>query len=379
MHDDSPIRVLLVDDDKEAFHLTRAILDRIPSATFHLEYADSFEAGAKAVAREEHDVCLVDYVLGNRSGIDLVREARSALNRTPMILLTGKGRWEVDVEAMEAGAWDYLEKDKVDPDVVERTIRHALERARDEAALRVSEARNRAMFDHLPIGLYRTGVDGSLLDANPALVQLLGYPDRRTLETRYARNFFVSPEHRQPFLDRLRALGVLRGFETELVRPDGRVVHVRNAARAHRDGRGQTTYVEGAVEDVSEEREARDLQGRAARFSWIFVASGTGILLVRLDGTIRDANPAFQRASAWGRGALRGRPFLELVDEADRDAVAGELGRITSGRLDTTEAQRRLLAADGEALWARLRFGLVRDQAGRPDHVVVLVEDVAEA
>lgn len=379
MHDASPIRVLLVDDDEEAFHLTRAVLDRIPSATFQLDYANSFEEGAEVVAREEHDVCLVDYMLGGRSGIDLVREARASLNRTPMILLTGKGRWEVDVEAMEAGAWDYLEKEQVDPDAVERTIRHALERARREAALRVSEARNRAMFDHLPIGLYRTGVDGSLLDANPALVQLLGYPDRSTLESRYAHNFFVSPEHRQAFVDRLESFGVLRGFESELVRPDGRVVYVRNAARTHRDGRGDPAYVEGAVEDVSEEHEARDLQGRAARYSWIFAATGTGILLVRLDGTIRDANPAFLRASGWELGGLRGRPFVELVEVPDRDAVAAQLEGIASEGLEGGEAERRLLTADGEVLWARLRLGLVRDAAARPDHVVVLVEDVAEA
>jgi PAS domain S-box-containing protein len=379
MPDESPIRVLLVDDDEEAFHLTRAILDRIPSATFQLDYASSFEEGAKAVAREEHDVCLVDYVLESRSGIELVREARAALNRTPMILLTGKGRWEVDVEAMEAGAWDYLEKGKIDPDVMERTIRYAIERARAEAALRRSEARHRAMFDHLPIGLYRIGVDGVLLDANPALVQLVGYPDRRTLEVEYARNFFVSPEHRQLFLERLEGLGVLRGFESRLVRPDGRIVHVRNAARTHRDGRGRSVYVEGAVEDVSEEREVRDLQGRAARFSWIFATSGLAILLVRRDGTIQDANPEFLRTFAWQRGALRGRPFLELVAPADRDAVAGELGRITSGKLDDSKAQRRLLGTDGEILWTRLRLGLVRDANGGPDHVVVLVEDVAVA
>ena len=60
MHDESLIRVLLVDDDEEAFLVTRAILDRIPSARFELEYASSFEEGAKVVAREQHDVCLVD-------------------------------------------------------------------------------------------------------------------------------------------------------------------------------------------------------------------------------------------------------------------------------------------------------------------------------
>ena len=76
------------------------------------------------------------------------------------------------------------------------------------------------MFDHLPVGLYRTTVDGGLLDANPSLVQILGHRSRDTLEFEYARHLFVNPSHRQSFLDRLE-LGVVRGLETDIRRPDG--------------------------------------------------------------------------------------------------------------------------------------------------------------
>ncbi len=379
MPDEAPIRVLLVDDDEAAFQLTRAILDRIPSTRFDLDYAHSFDDGAAVMARQVHDVYLVDYVLDKRSGIDLVRRARAALNHAPMILLTGKGRYAVDVEAMEAGVSDYLEKARVDPDLLERSIRYAMDRARAEADLRDSEARHRSMFDHLPIGLYRTTVEGALLDANPSLVQLLGHPDRDTLELVYARHFFVSPAHRDTFLERLEQFGLLRGFESELKRPDGRLVRVRNAARSHRDEHGATVYIEGSVEDVSEEHEARDLHGRAARFSWIFGRSGLAIVLVDLAGTILDANPAFLRAFAYESEAILGRPIVELADAWDRDSLSSELARVASGTADTSEAERRLLATDGVVLWARTRTGLVRSANGRPDHVMILLEDVAEA
>jgi PAS domain S-box-containing protein len=379
MSDESPIRVLLVDDDEEAYHLTRAILDRIPSTRFDLDYAPSFEDGVDLVARGVHDVYLVDYVLGERSGIDLVRRARASLNHAPMILLTGKGRYAVDVEAMGAGVSDYLEKGRVEPDLVERSIRYAMDRARAEAALRDSEARHRSMFDHLPIGLYRTSVEGALLDANPSLVQLLGHPDRDTLELDYARHFFVNPVHRDTFLERLERFGILRGFESELKRPDGRVVRVRTAARSHRDEQGATLYIEGSVEDVSEEHEARDLHGRAARFSWIFGRSGLAIVLVDLEGTILDANPAFLRAFDYETEAIQGRPLVDLADACDRESLVGELARVASGQSDTSEAERRLVATDGAVLWARTRTGLVRDASGRPDHVMIVLEDVAEA
>lgn len=379
MSDESPIRVLLVDDDEAAFLLTRAILDRIPSTRFELDFAPSFDEGFAAMVRQKHDIYLVDYVLEDHSGIDLVRRARATLNHAPMILLTGKGRYAVDVEAMEAGVSDYLEKDRVDPDLVERSIRYAMDRARAEAALRDSEARARSMFDHLPIGLYRTSVEGELLDANPSLVQILGHPDRNTLELAYARHFFVSPEDRDTFLTRLERFGILRGFESELKRPDGRTVRVRNAARSHRDELGTTLYIEGSVEDVSEEHEARDFHSRAARFSWIFGRSGLAIVLVDLEGTIVEANPAFLRAFAYEADAIRGKPLVELADTWDRDSLASELARVASGQADTSEAERRLVATDGAVLWARTRTGLVRDSNGRPDHVMIVLEDVAEA
>jgi PAS domain S-box-containing protein len=379
MSDVPDVRVLLIDDDQAAFLLTRAILDQIPTTKFSLDYAGSFAEGVEAVARGEHDVYLVDYRLGDDSGIELVRRAREALNRAPMILLTGKGRYEVDVQAMEAGVSDYLDKTKVDPDLMERSIRYAIERVRAEAALRESESRHRSMFDHLPIGLYRTGVDGALVDANPALVNLLGNPGREALESTYARDFFVNPAHRQTFLARLEEFGVVRGFESDLTLSDGSVVWVRNAARSHRDEDGAMVYIEGAVEDVSEEHEARDLHGRAARFEYLFAGSGLAIVLTDLEGSIVDANPAFLREFGYERDRLRGRALVELADAGEADSLAEELRKVASGAKDTATAERRLLAEDGEVLWARTRTGLVRTAEGHPDHLLVLLEDVAEA
>ena len=84
-------------------------------------------------------MCLVDYRLGERSGVQLIREARDSGLTTPMILLTGQGNHDVDVEAIEAGATDYLVKDETHASRLERTIRYAVElnteRCRAEEAL----------------------------------------------------------------------------------------------------------------------------------------------------------------------------------------------------------------------------------------------------
>lgn len=249
---DRPIHVLLIDDDQSEFVMTESLLSRVGAGTIQLSWVSSYEEAVQALERDEHDLYLVDYMLGDRNGLELIRAAKNLGVHSPLIMLTGKGGREIDMEAMEAGAADYLVKGKLDPELMERSIRYALERSRTEAALRESERRHRQFFDHLPIGLHRTTPAGEVVDANPALAETLGYPDRETLRTRYAANLYVKPEERERFMELLEQDGQVVGFETELQRFDGKTIRVRNSARAVRSTDGEVIYIEGVVEDLSE-------------------------------------------------------------------------------------------------------------------------------
>jgi PAS domain S-box-containing protein len=371
-------RLLLIDDDQGDFEMTRAMVGQIPRAQLTLDWVSSFSEGMEAIERDEHDVYLVDYLLEDRDGLELVRWAREQGVRKPMIMLTGRGSHDVDVEAMKAGASDYLVKGKVDPDLLERSIRYALERVRAEEALRDSEERHRGMFDHLPIGLYRTSLDGEFMDANPALVRILGYPDPRRLQSVYAAELYVNPADRRRFREMLDRYGIARGFETRLKRVDGSTVLVRNTARAHRGPDGRILYIEGAVEDVTEVDRANVFREGAEHFRAVFEESKLAILLVDLHGLIVEANPAFQRAFGYGEDGLRGRPLQELVIPEERAAVAHEQLALAAGGTPRSTAERRLLSEDGAVLWARCISSLVVDAQGDPSHIMVLLEDLAE-
>lgn len=136
------IKVLLIEDDEDDYILTRELLSEVKGGKYVLDWASSYEEGLKVAALLEHHVCLVDYRLGERSGVELIREAREAQLTTPMILLTGQGNHDVDVEAIEAGATDYLVKDETHASRLDRTIRYAVElntercRAEDELSER---------------------------------------------------------------------------------------------------------------------------------------------------------------------------------------------------------------------------------------------------
>jgi two-component system sensor histidine kinase/response regulator len=137
--DDRPIRVLLVDDDEDYYVLTRDLLSEIEGERYKLDWLSTYTAALEAMERNTHDVCLLDFHLGEATGLDLLRAAMAKGCKAPMIMLTGQGDHEVDLEAMLAGAADYLAKGKADAAVLERSMRYAIERARTLQALRESE------------------------------------------------------------------------------------------------------------------------------------------------------------------------------------------------------------------------------------------------
>ena len=130
-----PLRVLIADDDEDDYILTRDLLVRIGREQFQTDWTASYEAALDAIERNQHDVYLFDYHLGHSDGLALLREALARGCKAPIILLTGNDNWETDVEAMRAGAADYLVKGQLDARLLERSIRYALERTRAQAEL----------------------------------------------------------------------------------------------------------------------------------------------------------------------------------------------------------------------------------------------------
>jgi len=148
------IRVLLIEDDEDDYVFTRDLLTEIGGERFELEWASTYERGLTRVLEDCFDVCLLDFRLGARTGLDLLREARSANGRAPIILMTGQGDQEIDLEAMRSGAADYLVKGEIDAAGLERSIRYAVQHrrmeeervrlAREQEARHLAEEANRA-------------------------------------------------------------------------------------------------------------------------------------------------------------------------------------------------------------------------------------------
>lgn len=125
-------------------------------------------------------------------------------------------------------------------------------------ALRKSEHRYHSLFDSVPIGLYRTTPDDQIIDANPALLDILGYPDKETLSRLNKRDVYVNGEDRLRLQVIMKREGVVTNFETQMRRHNGAVIWVRENARAVYDVDHQVLYYDGSLESITDQKRASE-------------------------------------------------------------------------------------------------------------------------
>ena len=145
-----------------------------------------------------------------------------------------------------------------DKDARMTVIRDINEQKLAVEALRESEKRYRNLFNSIPIGLYRTTPEGSILDVNPTMLEILGYPDQDTLLQTKSLETYIYPEDRKQFQSLLGEKGFVHDFTVQLCRHDGRSIWVTINATIVHDTAGQMIYYEGAMADISDRKESEE-------------------------------------------------------------------------------------------------------------------------
>jgi len=177
--------------------------------------------------------------------------------------------------------------------VVGEIFVNALERKRSEQGLEESETKYRALFEGVPVGLYRTSPEGRILDLNPTMVQLLGFEDKGSVLGRPTGDFYLDPRDRDRSSSLMAKDRVLRNFEFQLKRIDGRVIWVQDNAHAVLDSKGRVLYYEGSLLDITRlKQEEKEIQGRADQ-----VIRHQAALLELAKMSFSDLDSSFQRTT----------------------------------------------------------------------------------
>jgi len=129
-------KILLIDDDRLQLRITQAHFNSFQSEHYELEWAATYEVGIEKLLTGDYAACLLDYQLGPRDGLQLIREVTARGCVTPIVFLTAETAQRVDIAAMNAGALDYLVKGEITSRLLERSLRYALKLAETLDALR---------------------------------------------------------------------------------------------------------------------------------------------------------------------------------------------------------------------------------------------------
>jgi PAS domain S-box-containing protein len=265
------IRVLLVEDDEDDYILARDLLSEIPTAKFDLEWVTTYESASQVLDSDRHDICLLDYHLGRHSGLELLQEVKRKACGIPIIVITGLGNYELDREAMRSGAADYLVKDHLTVDLLERSIRYAMNRKRTEEALRESEARYRAIVEDQTELICRFMPDGGITFANEAYCCCLG----RNREELHGNDFMsLVPEANRANLETLLASlcqeKPMATCEYHVVRPNGQIQWQQWTLRRISNGRGRLVEYQAVGRDITERKQMEEALRKTAESIKIF-------------------------------------------------------------------------------------------------------------
>ena len=172
------LKVLLVEDDEDDYLLTSEMLAGSERRHFELEWCRDFDQALAAIREKRHDVYLIDYRLGTRTGLDLVREAFASRPLAPVLMLTGETAYEIDLEATALGVTDYLVKNELTSATLERSIRYAVSNATTLHALSESEERYALAVHAASDGIWDWDLTTDRIYFSPRWHAILGRPER---------------------------------------------------------------------------------------------------------------------------------------------------------------------------------------------------------
>ena len=247
-------RILIIDDDEDDFFITSEYIRQIEEYELVIDWCYKFNEAVQYLKNNAYDIYFVDYRLGAKTGLDFLREAVNARVEEPIILLTGKGNKEVDIEAMQMGATDYLIKTDLTVDKLERCIRYSLERTAYLKALRANERKYRSIFELSKDAVFIADKVLSFKDFNQATYELLGYSKEELLNRSIYE--FIPDELQKNLLEKmLYEEGEVNDLELEFQAKAGERKTCIFSLTAPLDSTGHV-YYQGLIHDITNLRRA---------------------------------------------------------------------------------------------------------------------------
>lgn len=283
------VNILYIEDDKNAAERVESVMEEQAYALKTVKNA--VEALDVLKTEENFSVLIIPYEMPNESfnGIDFIRQIKKQFQFSGLIMLSGTGERGLIVEAVRAGAYDFIVKDENFsyiselPKVIAKVLEEKAEQDSAELEQAKREKQNTAdtgvgsggksekpvsneqlsekqdnlhdFFDDVPVGLYRIDGDGNFIDFNRTFLEMTGAPSRDTLLMDNLFYLFAHQGDKQNWFEIMRRDEQIRGLEIEIERYDGELIWGRDNAKPVYDEKGLIKYIDGSLENVTMRKE----------------------------------------------------------------------------------------------------------------------------
>ena len=292
---------------------------------------------------------------------------------------------------LKAGVWSgtipvWLKKDKALryfecwlQTAVEGEEKSIIGWARDVTEQRESEIRFKELFDSFSEGILFVTPSGQLLDANPALVRILGYSSKEELQAINFRDLYADPTARDAIIRELEAKGAVHEREIVMRHKDGRLIFCLTSGFAILDASGRPVRLQGTLIDITERREMEKRLEQEQSFTRRLVASFPDLIAVLdREGRFIYMSDHVEKVLGWRPTEYVGRVFGTRANEEDKAKLHSVFQSIVRGEQSEGQVEFRSSHADGSwrdlLLTARPFF----DEDGKISGLVTSARDITE-
>lgn len=410
-----PLNLLLIEDDAYDMKVIRLmIVSQRDKPIFNVRTGESLAQGLVLMAERAAEVVLLDLNLPDSTGLDTFTAFHNAFPHTPVIIISGTDDLALAVEAVQAGAQDYLLKGEMSRNLLVRAIHHAVERQailrtleRRTRELADSESRLRMITDKSADGIVIVAADGNVHFANPAAVRMLDFVEVPEIDRVFPHplpgdgsvEMTVSPadggepltveidavaiewDAEQVYLVILRDITARKRVEVELQQAKDTLESVVKARTSELKKANQ--YL---LDQISERRRAQRQLNRALaeaeqardQIDTIFASVADGLLATDRYNRITMINRAAEEILGVTWGNVIGQPVDAVINNAtllNRILTTLETGRELQFEFEIPFRQGDN-AAELQTKIIRARSAMVKDRAHTPGGVITAMYDV---
>jgi PAS domain S-box-containing protein len=368
----------LIDVISRSQHNFRDLIDSLDHAVFNLSLDGSIRVANRRLA-EILGVSFQD-LIGHSLAEFIAEPARPQLEQAlSRLLLQGTWAGRAPVRLKNGGDPRYFDCwfQTIREDARENSISGW---ARDVTAPYESEMRFTELFESLREGILFTTPEGKVLDANPALVRMLGFESKEDLQSHDFSEVYVDPSQRAALVQDLLRKGSLQDHELHLRRKDGTQIYCLASGFAIRDSFGNVTRLQGTLVDVTERRQIERRLQQEQEFVRRLVASFPDpIAVLDREGRFTYVSPRIQDVLGYSPEELLNEPLGARTHPDDRPEMMEKFKDVLGGRASYVQLEYRTRHADASWRILRASAGPLFDAEGKITGLVASARDVTES